>query len=310
MAEQQERNIIDLTVLNSGETVRGLLLIKDASIRQASNGPYCLLTLTDGKQDIQGKIWQYSGSVPNVGYGYQIVASVDEYKGQISLNVKRIVRDTTPGLEKEFRPTHDSPARLFRQALVLIDEIKDEELAKAVKLVYKSLEESIIEAPAAKVNHHAYVGGLLEHTLAVTELALDIAKGRDVDTDYIIAGGLLHDIGKTYAYKWSGMAISYTNEGMFEDHLPMSYNAWWNHAIVAELSELKASKVAHIILSHHGKLEHGSPVLPRTPEAFIVHIADSTDSTLNYFKQAKEITQDGDWSQRLWPLQRNIYVGD
>ncbi len=148
------------------------------------------------------------------------------------------------------------------------------------------------KAPAAVSHHHAYVHGLLEHTLAVTRTARAVAAaynagGFGIDMDIVTAGGLLHDIGKLDAYSLDPFP-SMTVPGTVIDHIPLGYARFVKLAEEYELGEATALAIGHILISHHGRREYGSPVLPATPEALIVSSADELDFVMYCWQAAQE----------------------
>lgn len=138
-------------------------------------------------------------------------------------------------------------------------------------------------APAAKSHHHPFLSGLLEHSLTVVRRALGLCLEDDVsvDRDIVIAGALLHDIGKIEEYAYDQDAIDFTEVGNLIGHVSLGY--YMVRQAIARQGDLPsdvATNVLHIVLSHQGRLEYGSPVEPKTAEAFIVHYADSVDAHL------------------------------
>lgn len=134
------------------------------------------------------------------------------------------------------------------------------------------------EMPAAVTHHHAYVHGLLEHTLAVTRSARALARsyngsGVDIDLDMVTAGGLLHDIGKIDSYRLDPFP-SMTIPGTVIDHIALGFTRFSRMAREYGLDEELETALGHILVSHHGRKEYGSPVLPATPEAMVVSSAD------------------------------------
>ncbi|MFP4481368.1 MAG: 3'-5' exoribonuclease YhaM family protein [Thermovirgaceae bacterium] len=147
-------------------------------------------------------------------------------------------------------------------------------------------------APAAVSHHHAYVHGLLEHTLAVTRGARALAaaystSGFGVDMGIVTAGGLLHDIGKLDAYSLDPFP-SVTVPGTVIDHIPLGYARFVKLAEEHELDDATSLAIGHILVSHHGRREYGSPVLPATPEALIVSSADELDFVMYCWQTARE----------------------
>jgi 3'-5' exoribonuclease len=166
--------------------------------------------------------------------------------------------------------------------------------------------------PAAVSHHHAYVSGLLEHTLGVARLACSMAEasshsGYEVNRDIVIGGALLHDIGKLDSYKLSP-APEMTVEGTVIDHIVLGYNRLARLFEEYNLDQRYASALGHIVVSHHGSKEFGSPVVPATPEAMIVSAADELDFKLYCWRDAVDQIDDGkeisEWSysaqRRFW----------
>ena len=155
-------------------------------------------------------------------------------------------------------------------------------------------------APAAKYYHQAYVGGLLEHTLSVAQ-AVSAASAffPGIDRDVAVTGALLHDLGKTEAYNDEPVSIDLTDQGRLLGEIPLGY-----YKVRREIEEIPgfdpdlAEAVLHIILSHHGSLEHGSPVVPCTREATLVHAMDNLGGKLGSFDRLERELGDGEsWSR-------------
>lgn len=148
--------------------------------------------------------------------------------------------------------------------------------------------------PAAKSYHHGYVGGLIQHSLNMVDLAMAVSHNYegDLDTDMLVAGCLLHDVGKMRQYE-VGMSIRYTTDGDYLGHISMGVMM-----VQERISGMRESggefdpeterHLIHIILSHHGEMEHGSPVVPRTPEAMVVHKVDACDAQIKHMLEQKD----------------------
>ena len=156
------------------------------------------------------------------------------------------------------------------------------------------------EAPAAKLYHQAYPGGLLDHTLSVAQSVSAAASYfPGIDRDVAVTGALLHDIGKTEAYNDDPLAIDLTDAGRLQGEIPLGY-----YKVRKEIESIEgfdedlAQAVLHIILSHHGMLEHGSPVVPATREAALVHALDNLGGKLGSFDRLeRELPQGESWSR-------------
>lgn len=152
--------------------------------------------------------------------------------------------------------------------------------------------ENFLNNPAGMRFHHAYLGGLLQHTVDVTKLAVAMAEQIDnVNVDLVISGALLHDIGKLKEIS-SGLGFPYTTEGRLLGHITMAAMMVQEQGNKLKMSSAVLEQLLHILISHHGDKEKGSPVPCETKEAFIVHYADELDAIMNQF----QFVQDDTWT--------------
>ena len=175
-----------------------------------------------------------------------------------------------------------------------IGRIGDEGLRKLVETVFSGeTYRQFLKNPAGMRLHHAYAGGLLHHTVCVTRLAVAMSGAiGQVDQDLVIAGALLHDLGKIREIS-SDLGFPYTTEGRLMGHISIGAMAVDRAGRkIPELTAAKREQLLHIILSHHGDQDKGSPVVCVTKEAFIVHYADEVDSIMNQFHQKE---RSGSW---------------
>lgn len=197
----------------------------------------------------------------------------------------------------------------------LLDSVVDTNLRALLACAFDGAREpgaTFAVAPAAVRHHHAYRHGLLEHSLVVAESAADIAsRFVSVNRDLVIAGGLLHDIGKTQTYTSDAMVPQMTDLGRLQGEIVLG------HGIVQRLindvpdfpDEL-AVQLAHIVLSHHGMREKGSPVVPMTREAVIVHYCDDMTARVTAIDEAERATPPSEpWSPRILMLDAPAFFG-
>jgi 3'-5' exoribonuclease len=188
-------------------------------------------------------------------------------------------------------------------------------LAKLLKAFFGDAEfmRAFLDAPAAKLWHHAWVGGLAEHTIGVCRLARAALKNYDLlDADLLAAGCLLHDIGKIREFK-TGTFIDYSDEGRLVGHLVLG-----DQMLLEKLNRIRdfpdelAKRLRHIVLSHHGEKERGSPVVPATLEALIVHHCDFMDAHAAAFTRIirREGLQNKRWSDYVNLIDRYIYLAN
>ena len=169
------------------------------------------------------------------------------------------------------------------------------------------------EAPAAKYYHQAYAHGLLDHALSVAQAVSAAASAfPGIDRDVAVTGALLHDIGKCEAYNEDPLAIDLTDAGRLEGEIPLGY-----YRVRREIETIEgfdpavAQSVLHIILSHHGSLEHGSPVVPCTREAVLVHSIDNLGGKLGSFDRLeRELPAGESWSRFDRAIDGSAFFGD
>ena len=188
-------------------------------------------------------------------------------------------------------PTGAFDLEIYRKKLEnLINGVKTPTLRTLLKKIFSGkFYDDFCKNPAGTKLHHAYLGGLLQHSVDVTELAVSMADTiGNADKDLVTAGALLHDIGKVREIS-AGMGFPYTTEGRLMGHITMSALMVREAALELKLHVSSLNQLEHVILSHHGDQEKGSPVACATKEAFIVHYADEIDAVMNQFavKDAK-----------------------
>jgi 3'-5' exoribonuclease len=167
------------------------------------------------------------------------------------------------------------------------------------------------QAPAAKSMHHVFLGGLLEHTLSVAGMAMRSCNHYpELNRDLVLAGVLLHDLGKTAELTYR-RSFGYSDAGNLIGHISLEAE-WINRAVarIPGFPETLRLLVLHIVLSHHGRLEFGSPVVPKTPEALLVHYLDDLDGKLEaMFRGIRDDTGTGNWTPFSRSLERMLYKG-
>ena len=212
------------------------------------------------------------------------------------------IEDFLPSLDKE------RIKKLVDELKKYISSVKNDNLKKLLDLFFldKNFEKDFFTCPSAITHHHNYVGGNLEHTVGMVRLCDNICSMYDrIDRDMVITGAMLHDIGKLKEYQTTA-AIDKTDEGNFIGHIVMG-DRWIREKIAEirkkdEFSVELENKICHILLSHHGRYEYGSPRMPKTIEAMIVHSADLMDSQVKNFIQKIEEgrkSSEEDWAY-IW----------
>ena len=184
-------------------------------------------------------------------------------------------------------PTGDFDVDAYKNKLMnYIKAVRTPTLRRLLETMFSgNLYDAFAHNPAGMKLHHAYIGGLLQHSIDVTDLAVAMAdRIEGVDKDLVIAGALLHDIGKVKEIS-SEIGFPYTNAGRFMGHIAMTSLMVQEAAMKLNISSQRLEQLQHILLSHHGENEKGSPVACATREAFIVHYADEINAIMNQFEQ-------------------------
>lgn len=287
------------------------LVVKSAIAKETrAKKPYLAVELYDGIETISGNYWDWtSGAIPEPNTIVDINAQVTEWQGTKQLNIKSMRANTTKHIA-EFMPAskHDV-AEAYREAYSLIGEVKDDMLRNLTLEILDELRQLWLEAPGARGVHHAYVGGTLIHSLSVAKLAKVIAQATpEANVDLCIVGGMLHDLGKLFTYAINGVTIQMTDDGQLYDHIFMGAEFIGNfaesHVNINDYNNMKKLQLLrHIVLSHHGSLEFGSPVNPQCIEAFIVNHADGLDSTVEQIREASyKVPENVKWTDRIYTL--------
>ncbi|MEA2419278.1 MAG: 3-5 exoribonuclease [Thermoleophilaceae bacterium] len=285
--------------LVDGQEVDAIFVVRARNRRQKRNGePFLKLQLGDATGSVEGVVWDDVSELDQVCDSGAIVRvlgrySIDErYGGGITIRRMRAAQEG----EYETADLAEAPPIPYRQMAAdlqsLVETVQRRHLRE---LLDRLIDGAYHEAPAAKYYHQAYRHGLLEHCLSVAQgvsaLAATFPK---LDRDVAVSGALLHDIGKVEAYSYLNGAIELTDAGKLLGEIPLGY-----YRIRREIERIEAfpredaDALLHIILSHHGKLEHGSPVVPCTREATLVHFIDNLGGNLGSFDRIEKALAEG-----------------
>ncbi|MGA2082030.1 MAG: HD domain-containing protein [Holophaga sp.] len=316
MAEQPE-----LRSLKEGDVFTGYLLAQEAAFKTSAKGTeYLELKLADASGDLKAFLWDLraiEGDMDLVTPDafLKVKGQVSSYNGrtQLRLDKVRYAQDQEVGDFSRFFPTSLRPAaEMLAELDALVAGIRDPWIRRLLEGVFiedAQLREAFAKAPAAKSMHHVYLGGLLEHTLSVAAMAGKACEHyRELNRDLVLAGVLLHDLGKTAELTYQ-RSFGYSDAGNLIGHIILEAE-WINRAAarIPEFPETLRLLVLHMVLSHHGKLEFGSPVVPKTPEALLVHYLDDLDGKLEaMFRGIREDTGNGNWTPFSRSLDRICY---
>lgn len=314
---------MDLKTMKTGDHVNLRMVLTRAEIRKTkTNKPYLQATFSDGTDTVSGNIWDWSGALPELGV-YDVAAVAGEYMGKKQLNNIKMQWDDNQDMTAFSLHYTDDLQGPHEELLKLIESISNEALRNIVTEVYTAAYPDFLNASSAVGVHHVGIGGNLCHTIEVTKLAGRVAETLlechyCVDKDLCVAGALLHDIGKIDTYEIDGPAVNMSTDGTLSDHIALGF-ARLQRSVVAQQHPDITRLLGHIILSHHGSKEFGSPVTPKFMEAYVVNYADGLsammDTLRSYNNKAEEEQRPGIFTERIFTannsehlLQRAVYA--
>jgi len=275
--------------IKDSDQVRGQYLVKSKRLGSTKKGdPFLSLTLADRSGEIEARVWERANALSSLfseGDILEIEGAAGSYRGEVQLtlsDLKAVKEIRDPSLFIEVTKQDVTKMMLsLREVLRKIDNPQIKSLLDRF-LNDSSFVQLFKKAPAAKNFHHSTVGGLLEHTLSVCRLALLVAEHYpELNRDLLLAGAFLHDVGKV---RELGLAtsIDYTDEGRLIGHLSLGVSMVDEKlAAMKDFPEEISLRLKHLILSHHGEYEFGSPKQPAFLEAFALHLIDDLDAKMN-----------------------------
>jgi 3'-5' exoribonuclease len=292
--------------LGTEQTITTFFLVHEKEIRNTRDGKaYLRLELGDRSGTIEARMWdQFEAAAKDVGRDdfVKVNARVEIYRNKPQLSLQQLRRAKPEEVDlSDFLPhTKEDVGKLWEQLLEYANSIKNAWLKKLVNgiITDPATAARYKRAPAAKVMHHAYLGGLLEHVIGLCGLAMQVAAHYpELNTDLLLTVAILHDVGKLDELCYD-RAIGYTTEGQLLGHIVMELETVSKamDAIEGFPPNLKAV-VQHLLISHHGQYEFGSPKLPMIREAMVFHYLDDMDSKMAAVRAAL-VTESGDdeWS--------------
>lgn len=290
------------------------LLINEIKNGTTSKGdPYLSLTLQDNTGIINGKFWKVTEEdLQQIKQGEVCLLTYEvlNYNNSLQLRVNHAESiDQSQVSMDEFVIASTIPENDRKEELrKFVNSISNENYKKLVLGMLKKVGEKYLTYPAASRIHHNWLGGLSEHSLSMAEMAEEVCKHYpQLDHDLLLAGALIHDVGKT-AEMSGPVTTEYTLEGKLEGHISIA-NGWLSEVSESEgLTDTEESILLHhMILSHHGHQEFGSPVLPMVQEAEVLFLIDNLDARMNILKQALSSTEPGMFTQKIFALDNRAF---
>lgn len=304
--------------LNAGQITDSMYLVADRSLRAHKNKPgqYLQMTLQDRTGSMRAMFWDVPENVAHTvhaGAVYQVQGKVESYMDDLQMRVTSVREPRGPVDWAQFLPeSKRSAAELEAEFDRVQKSLRDPHYSALIRLFRddERLWSRYVQSPAATSVHHAYLRGLLEHTLNMCRVCEALAEiYPDADRDLLLCGAILHDVGKVYEYE-SGPAFNKTVYGELVGHLAIGDQLVVQLAArVEDMPREKVWHLRHLVLSHHGQLEFGSPVLPKTLEGLLLHFADNVDAKVGIFRQAADSTPEGEtFTDRVWSMDHRRFL--
>ncbi|MDQ3921214.1 MAG: HD domain-containing protein, partial [Actinomycetota bacterium] len=272
--------------LRAGVSLRSTFLATDVTVRTDSRGTrYLSLKLVDKTGSVDARMWRLPkellGGLDGPEYVH-VEGNAHEYRGMLQVKVERMkILDRTEVEEEDYLPvTEEDRETLIVELLEIGHAMENAHLKElfARMVADEELWEAFCAAPAAKGMHHARIGGLLEHSVHCLRVARALAEIYPVDKDLLLFGAIFHDIGKTRELSWKSGSFAYTTEGRLQGHVILGDRVVAAHVdAIPNFPEELALQLSHIMLSHQGEREYGSPEQPKTLEALLVNLLDNLD---------------------------------
>ena len=311
---------IQIKEITDGQAIHDLFLVREMSRGETKAGkPYLSLVLMDASGEISGRIWenaeQLMGECPP-GAVVSVIGQAQAYKGVLQLRIDSLSRiaDSEVDLALFVPSVQGNVTAMAKELLKLAGSVENPFLKELLLSLFgdRRLMQSFKKAPAAKAMHHAYVGGLLEHTLGVARLA-DSVSGLypGLDRSLLMAGALLHDIGKLKEFSFDSFPFEYSDRGRLVGHMVLGIEMIQEKINgISGFPEDLGDRLKHLILSHHGRYEFGSPSLPMMQEAFALNFLDDLDAKINYLDRlAGQAKGEGyQWTEFQRNLERFLFV--
>ena len=311
---EYQRPIADWEI---GNEIEGFYVLKTAQSRVSNSGkPFLSAVLADRSGAIEAKVWDYGGPVGPADEGevLKIRGTVNEFRGAPQMIISRL-RLTQEGDRYnlgDLVPVAPIDADAAMEELrSVVERIEDGDYRAVCRWMMDRYGERFASIPAGKSMHHSFVGGLLMHTLYMVRTADYLAGlyAPVIDRSLLLAGTLLHDFAKCDEFVTSplGLVTEYSTRGQLLGHLVMGAQAAAEAAGELGIPEEKSMLLQHMLLSHHGEPEFGAAVRPMCAESELLSVIDLIDSRMEIYQETLEDVSAGQFSKRVFALDKKIY---
>jgi 3'-5' exoribonuclease len=304
----------------AAERVERVMVVARKDWRDSVNGRFLLFQFSDKEGPLKGVLWQPTEEIDRdiqINDVVRIKGEMKHYQGAFELHVGSIVKLG----EKEYDAAQFVPVAseetgdLLREIMAAVSTIENGHLRELLDRIFadEEFKARFLKAPAARVWHHSYIGGLAHHVRDMAAIAIRAAEVYpEIDRDLLLCGVIVHDLGKVQELEVTNR-IDYSDSGRLIGHIVLGVE--FLDARMREIEGFPAElslKLKHMVLSHHGSLEHGSPIVPMTIEAILLHYIDNLDAQTRGTLQVldKETARPGKWTDYVKLLDRFVYRGD
>ena len=305
-----------ISQLNAKDDVLSPFLVKYIATAEGKDGKtYLNVIFADNSGEIEARKWQGAElAMQKITAGDVAIVNgkVNQFQGRIQLIIQEMSKLDESQFKREdyIQKAGSAPEKMYADLLAIVQTLEEVYLRDLLLSILNDYEiaRRLKIWQAGKSIHHAYQSGLLEHILSCSQLAVTLSPHYKVNVSYVVAGCILHDICKIYELS-EGPVVEYTEEGKLIGHLVKGLEIVDHYASkIKNFPYSVKTHLKHILLSHHGEYEYGSPKIPHTSEAFLVHLIDLMDSKMSSFEQVKKAdSSTNHWSGFVKHLNRIVY---
>ncbi len=297
-----------------GEHLEERLLVTGITKGATNSGsPYLTLTLQDDTKSIEAKMWDVKSQIEKlleVGKVYLFEFDVILYRGNLQLKIGRVLPLIQSEINKEdfIFKSPLSKDKLRQEIQDIVNRIQNENIAKLTVALLNLYQDDFYEYPAASRIHHSFMGGLATHVLGMLKVGLAISEiYPEVDKDYLVAGIVIHDLGKIEELS-SPIVTEYTTTGKLLGHISILQSHLYDIGKELKLEDTEEFLILrHMVLAHHGQLEYGSPIRPLTLEAEVLYLIDNIDARIDTITKALDKTKPGEFTPKLFALDNRSF---
>tara|TARA_Y100000768_G_scaffold336860_1_gene278739 strand:- start:23245 stop:24408 length:1164 start_codon:yes stop_codon:yes gene_type:complete len=310
---------LSVSQLKPKQDVESIFLVKYINLMTAKDGKkYLNVILSDATGDLESRVWVNAEEVYDKvekGSFVKVMGKVNLFQGRKQFIIQDIVVVADNEVDKDefVVKAQSNPDEMFQELEQIVHNLDDVYIRDLLKNVISDQEvvRRLKKWQAGKTIHHAYQSGLLEHILSCSKLAVSLSEVYQVNKNYVVAGAILHDLCKIYELT-DDINVEYTEEGKLVGHLVKGVELVDKYSYrIKDFPYQTKLHLKHILLSHHGEYKYGSPKIPQTSEAMLVHLIDLMDSKMHTFETIKRTDHNtGHWSGYVQHLDRIVFKGD